>query len=106
MDDITEKFLEDTLNEIEEMYNNDEFRDGYAEAVELLKNSIIRFYEDIKPELDCKVLEFDPDYDGVVDILENIGEEIKGRTIDNYFTTSWNNSYFIIFLLKKEANND
>lgn len=104
MKKMVNKFLEETTNELDKMYNEDEFRDGYAEAIELFKNSVLRFFENIKPELDCKVLEFDAEYDDdTLNIIECIGTELKGRTIIDYYTTIWNDSYFFILLLKKRT---
>lgn len=102
MNDLISDFIDKTLNDVSEMYSNDEFRDGYAEAVETIKNAFHDFFEETQPDVDCKVLEFDPDYNNTLDILEYMGEEVKGRTVKDYFTTSWNDSYFCILLLKKE----
>lgn len=102
MNDLISSFIDKTFDEVSIMYNNDEFRDGYAEAIETIKNAFYNFFAENQPDVDCKVLEFDTDYIDIIEILEYMGEEVKGRTVKDYFTISWNDSYFCILLLKKE----
>lgn len=102
MNDEFDAFLEKTLSEVSDMYANDEFRDGYNEAVETFKNAVYDYFENNYPDADCKVLECDADYYSLSDIMEYIGEEVKGKTIIDYRTTGWNDSVFLILKLKKE----
>ena len=48
MDKNFEEFLDKTIDDISEMYSNDEFRDGYAEAVDTFKNTILNYAEENK----------------------------------------------------------
>lgn len=103
MDKNFDNFLDRTIDDIEEMYNNDEFRDGYAEAVETFKNAVLDYAEEnFADNTECKVLEFDPDYDNIIDIAEYIAMEVKGKKTIDYITTTWNDSTFLILLLEKD----
>lgn len=103
MNDKFYSFLDKTLNDIDEMYNNDEFRDGYSEAVETLKNAILNYFEENNPDLECRIIECDSDYDDITNVYEYICEELKNHTLIDYCTTSWNlSSYFCIMLIKKD----
>lgn len=103
MDKNFEEFLDKTIDDISEMYSNDEFRDGYAEAVETFKNAILDYAEEnFADNTSCRVLEFDPDYDSMVDMIDYICMEVKGKKTIDYMTTSWNDSTFLILLLEKE----
>ena len=102
MDKNFEDFLDKTIDDVSELFSNN-FRVGYAEAVETFKNAILDYAkENFADNTSCRVLEFDPDYDSLIDIIDYICMETKGNKTIDYMTTSWNDSTFLILLLEKE----
>lgn len=102
MNNLIQEFIDRTADEVNTMYCNDEFRDGFCEAVDTFKNAIYDYIqENIDPDLNCKIIEYDGEYDDAIEIATTLCEELKGYKIEEYFTAEFNDVHFFIFLLSK-----
>lgn len=102
MNDLIQEFIDKTADEVDTMYCNDEFRDGFCEAVDAFKNAVYDYIqENIEPNQTCKIIEYDGEYDDAIEIATTLCEELKGYKIEEYFTSEFNDVHFFIFLLSK-----
>lgn len=102
MNNLIQEFINKTADEVDIMYCNDEFRDGFCEAVDAFKNAVCNYInENIEPEQSCKIIEYDGEYDDAIEITTTLCEELKGFKIIEYFTAEFNEVHFFIFILEE-----
>ena len=94
-------FVDNLLNDVSDRYNNDEFEDGFAGALEEIKTAICKFFEEKEPDLKCEIAEYDPALDEIFDLVGDICEIAKYNQVREYFTTSWNGVYLCVILTEK-----
>lgn len=103
MNDLLQKFINKTADEVDTMYCNDEFCDGFCEAVDAFKNAVYDYMqENISKKQLCKIIEYDGEYDDAIDIATTLCEELKSYTVIDYYTAEFNEVHFFIFVLEKK----
>lgn len=103
MNDLIQEFIDKTADEVNTMYCNDEFRDGFCEAVDTFKNAVYDYMQkNILEKQLCKIIEYDGEYDDAIEIATTLCEELKGYTVIDYYTAEFNEVHFFIFILEKK----
>ena len=103
MQDWFEEFIDKTADEVGTMYKNDEFRDGFDEAIDTFKNAVYDYMqENISEKQLCKIIEYDGEYDDAIDIATTLCEELKSYTVIDYYTAEFYEVHFFIFILEKK----
>lgn len=105
MNDLIQEFIDKTADEVDTMYCNDEFRDGFCEAVDAFKNAVYDFaQENIDQNETCKIIEYDGEYDDAIEVATTLLEELHGYKMVNYYTAEFNDVHFFIIILEGDKN--
>lgn len=99
MKDLLQEFIDKTAKDAEDLYLQDKCE--CQESIEMFVNAVIDFFKKDRPEMECKVIEYDEDYDKPIDVITNLLDESKDYCLDDYYTAEMNGVYFWILLLDK-----
>ena len=94
-----EKYISDLVDKVCGMYANDEIECN--EMYEIFINDTTNYIQE-HTDYDCVILEHDDDYNSVLETIQNIFFELKGKTIVDFMTTTINDVLMIVALVKKE----
>lgn len=100
--DKFEEFLDSLINTIEEKYTNDEFGEGYQEAIDYFENEVLEYCDDNYPDLKCQVMEWeDDDYVDILAVITTLCQLGEEYQFVGFFDKNWNDSNFLVLVMKE-----
>lgn len=95
-----EKYIGNLVDDVVNMYNTDEIECN--EMYEIFINNTTDYVKK-HTDYDCVILEHDDDYNSVLDTVENIFFELKGKKVVDFMTTTINGVLMIVVLVERGA---
>lgn len=95
-----EQYVYDLVDKVVDMYYADEIECN--EMYEIFTNNTTKYIQE-NTNYDCIVLEHDSDYNSMLDTVENIFFELKGKTIVDFMTATINDVLMIVVLTEKQG---
>ena len=100
--DKADDFMDTVILNMDKKYENDEFEEGYQEAIDYFENEVLNYFDEECPDLRCEVMEWEDD-DSIALVAMNqtlcqLGFEYQ---FISWFEKRWNDSNFLVLVMKR-----
>lgn len=102
MNHLFDIFIHRTAEDIHNLYiNDDEGKYEFNELIDMFEDAVCNYIEKEEPDYECKIIEYDEDFDEPLQVMNDIVEDLQGYKIKEYYTAEISCVHFWIVLVNK-----